>query len=374
MYFDLDENTMLTVGARYDDFIVNSNNFNDLLGNAYVALGGFNYDKHSDVPGIKDARLVTDDSLSYKLALQRYLKDDVMIYGSYTTAVKAGGVNAGSSSSTYDQEETGVLDFGIKSILMDGAMLLNMNIFRNDNKGMLVAAIVDDASINYNLDAEITGFEGSMNVFLSENTSVLFNWLAITNEVTSDTALINYLNPIPALKVADLGPIGDGTGLLTGAAFADGTTLFKSGGYNCLSAPFAPLAGAPCPVAQGIPVSVEGNSLPGTADLSYSLSLTQVFPGSRGETSARLSYRYRGESNSSIFEDARMEIPATKYWDLLVRFTPGNGDWYVGMYAKNLADERQLQGLRTASNLQGGQLYGSFSDGRTWGLQFGFDY
>jgi hypothetical protein len=297
-----------------------------------------------------------------------------MIYGSYTTAVKAGGVNAGSSSSTYDQEETGVLDFGIKSILMDGAMLLNMNIFKNDNKGMLVAAIVDDASINYNLDAEITGFEGSMNVFLSENTSVLFNWLAITNEVTSDTALINYLNPIPALKVADLGPIGDGTGLLTGAAFADGTTLFKSGGYNCLSAPFAPLAGAPCPVAQGIPVSVEGNSLPGTADLSYSLSLTQVFPGSRGETSARLSYRYRGESNSSIFEDARMEIPATKYWDLLVRFTPGNGDWYVGMYAKNLADERQLQGLRTASNLQGGQLYGSFSDGRTWGLQFGFDY
>ena len=374
MYFDLDESTMLTVGARYDDFTVNSNNFNDLLGNAYVALGGWNYDKHSDVPGIRDPRLVTDDSLSYKLALQRYIKDDVMIYGSYTTAVKAGGVNAGSSSSTYDQEETGVLDFGIKSILMDGAMLLNMNIFRNDNKGMLVAAIVDDASINYNLDAEITGFEGMMNVFLSENTSVMFNWLALTNEVTSDTSLINYLNPIPALKVADLGPIGNATGLLTGAAFADGTTLFKSGGYNCLSAPFAPLAGSPCPVAQGIPVSVEGNALPGTSDLSYSLSLTQVFPGTRGETSARLSYRYRGESNSSIFEDARMEIPATKYWDLLVRFTPGNGDWYVGMYAKNLADERQLQGLRTASNLQGGQLYGSFSDGRTWGLQFGFDY
>ena len=380
MYFDLDEVTMLTVGARYDDFSVMSNNFNDLLGNGYVANGGWNYDKHSDIPALKDDRLVTDDALSYKLALQRYLNDDVMVYGSYTTAVKAGGVNAGSSSSTYDKEETGVLDFGIKSILMDGAMLLNMNVFRNDNKGMLVAAIVDDASINYNLDAEITGFEGLVNVFLSENTSVMLNWLAISNEVTSDTALINYLNPIPALKVADLGPIGNTTGLLTGAAFADGTTLFKSGGYNCLSplgvngGGFAPLAGNPCPVAQGVPVSVQGNSLPNTTDLSYSLSLTQVFPGSRGETSARLSYRYRGEANSSIFEDARMEIPATKYWDLLVRFTPGNGDWYVGMYAKNLADERQLQGLRTASNLQGGQLYGSFSDGRTWGLQFGFDY
>ena len=387
MYFDLDEVTMLTVGARYDDFIVDSNNFADLLGNGYVANGGWNYDKHSDIPALKDAQLVTDDATSFKLALQRYLKDDIMVYGSYTTAVKAGGVNAGSSSSTYDQEETGVLDFGIKSILMDGAMLLNMNVFRNDNKGMLVASIVDDASINNNLDAEITGFEGMMNVFLSENTSVMLNWLAISNEVTSDSALINYLNPIPALKVADLGPadlLGSTSGLLTGAAFADGSVLFKSGGYNCTSpfgtnalgvvGGFAPLAGFGCTAAQGIPVSVKGNSLPNTSDLSYSLSLTQVFPGSRGETSARLSYRYRGEANSSIFEDARMEIPATKYWDLLVRFTPGNGDWYVGMYAKNLADERQLQALRTASNLQGGQLYGSFSDGRTWGLQFGFDY
>ena len=71
-----------------------------------------------------------------------------------------------------------------------------MNLFRNDNSGMLVAAIVDDASINYNLDAEITGFEGNLNVFLSENTSVMFNWLAIENEVTSDTSLINYLNPL----------------------------------------------------------------------------------------------------------------------------------------------------------------------------------
>ena len=380
LYFDLNEETMLTLGARYDDFIVNSNNYNDLLGNDYIELGGFNYDNPRDIPGMTDSELVTDDSVSFKLALQHYLKDDVMVYGSYTTAVKAGGVNAGSSQSTYDQEETGVLDFGLKSILMDGAMLLNMNVFRNDNKGMLVAAIVDDASINYNLDAEITGFEGNMNVFLSENTSVMFNWLAIDNEVTSDTSLINYLNPLNSPIVAYLGAVGDSTGLLTGAQFANGLALFKSGGYNCLSPTnatgggFAPLADSFCPVAQGLPVSVKGNSLPGTSDLSYSLSLTQVFPGSRGETSARLSYRYRSESNASIFEEERMELPATKYWDLLVRFTPGNSDWYVGMYAKNLTDDRQLNYLRTASNLQGGQLYGAFSDGRTWGLQFGFDY
>ena len=373
MYFDLSEDTKLTIGGRFDDFGVNSHNFNDLLGNKYVALGGWNYENHTKVPGIEQQRSVEDTSSSFKVALQHNLNDDVMVYGSYTTAVKAGGVNAGSSSSTYDPEETGVLDIGLKSILMDGAMLLNMNIFQNDNNGMLLAAIVDDASINYNVDAEITGFEGNMSVFLSETTNLTFNWLALDNEITSDTSIINYMNPMGTAPLAYLGPVGNNTGLLTGAAFPNGN-LFKSGGYNCLAAPFAPLAGSPCPVGQGVPQSLQGNQLPNTADLAYSLSLTQVFPSTGGETAAKLSYRYRGEGNSSAFEEERMAIPENKVWDLLVRYTPNDGDWYVGMYAKNLADDRQLHYLRTASNLQGGQLYGSFSDPRTFGVQFGTSF
>ena len=373
LYFDLSDDTKLTIGGRYDDFLVNSHNFNDLLGNKYIALGCYNYSSHTKCPGIEQQRTVEDDSTSFKVAIQHNLSDDVMVYGSYTTAVKAGGVNAGSSSSTYDPEETGVLDIGLKSILMDGAMLLNMNIFQNDNSGMLLAAIVDDASINYNVDAEITGFEGNMSVFLSETTNLTFNWLALDNEITSDTSIINYLDPMGSPLVQYLGPVGNNTGLLTGAVFGNGV-LYKSGGYNCLSAPFAPLAGSPCPVGQGIPQSLQGNQLPNTADLSYSLSLSQVFPSSNGETAAKLTYRYRGESNSSAFEDARMKLPENKVWDLLVRYTPNDGDWYVGLYAKNLADDRQLHYLRTASNLQGGQLYGSFSDPRTWGLQFGTSF
>ena len=385
MYFDLSEDTKLTLGGRYDDFLVDSHNFNDLLGNAYIRLGCFNYSSHTTCPGIEQQRTVEDDSTSFKVALQHNLNDDVMVYGSYTTAVKAGGVNAGSSSSTYDQEETGVLDFGMKSILMDGAMLLNMNIFRNDNKGMLLAAIVDDASINYNVDAEITGFEGNLSVFLTETTNLSFNWLLIDNEITSDTSIINYMNPLGGMYDVFLGPVGNNTGLLTGAVFGGGTTqLFKSGGYNCLSpmgtnalgvvGGFAPLAGSFCTVAQGVPQSLKGNKLPNTADTEYSLSLTQVFPSARGETLAKLSYRYRSESNSSNFEEARMAIPDLKVWDLFVRFNPNDDDWYVGMYAKNLADDRQLGFLRTASNLQGGQLYGSFSDPRTFGVQFGTSF
>ena len=61
-----------------------------------------------------------------------------MVYGSYTTAAKAGGVNAGDNPTKYDPEKAGVLDLGLKSILMDGAMLLNMNVFNAQNDGFLI--------------------------------------------------------------------------------------------------------------------------------------------------------------------------------------------------------------------------------------------
>ena len=45
-----------------------------------------------------------------------------MVYGSYTTATKAGGNNPNETGTPdpYDPEETGVFELGIKSILMDG--------------------------------------------------------------------------------------------------------------------------------------------------------------------------------------------------------------------------------------------------------------
>ena len=157
-----------------------------------------------------------------------------MIYGSYTTAVKAGGVNAGSNPDVYDQEKTNVLDFGIKSILLDGAMLLNMNVFQNVNNGMLLATIEDAGSHNYNADAEISGFEGLMSVFLSETSKIDFSWLISDSEITSDVMAINYLDPAgPPYYITSLsGPVAPG---LDYAVFSDGAgntqTWFKSAGY-----------------------------------------------------------------------------------------------------------------------------------------------
>ena len=365
MYFDLSDDTKLTVGARYQDDETTSWTYNDTGAISWMRAGGFLVDNRDTLPFV-DKDTAADDQFSYKIALQHNISDDVMVYGSYTTAAKAGGVNAGDNPTKYDPEEAAVLDFGLKSILMDGAMLLNMNVFNAQNDGFLVAAVVNTGTQNKNIDAEFTGFEGNMMVFLSETTKLEANWLFLDHEVVSDTMLIDYLNPT-ITPLAYQGSAPGAAGLTTVAAGASGL-FFKSAGYNC-SVGFIYVNG--CPGEEGIAQSVKGNNLPGSADKSYGISITQDFNNDNGVTSARLSYRYRGAADLSIFNMERLRLDAQDTMDLLIRYTPNSDDWYAGLYLKNVRDQQHINALRESSNVGGGSLLGSFTDPRTYGIEFG---
>ena len=376
LYVDLSDETKLTLGARYQDDKVTSYTYNDTGAQAWMASGGWLVDNRDSLPFV-DITSKADDGFQYKLALQHDISDDVMVYGSYTTAVKAGGVNAGDNPTTYEAENAGVLDFGLKSILLDGAMLLNMNLFNAQNKDFLVAAVIDTGTQNKNIDAEFTGFEGNMMVFLSETTKLEMNWLFLDHEVTSDTFLIDYLNPAGAPKAGPTSSLSNGfvtiQGFLPTETNPNGSMLFKSAGFNC-TVPFSFATGCPAGVAQGYAQSIKGNSLPGSTDKSYGLSLTQDFISSNGMTSARLSYRYTGSADLSIFNMDRMKIDARDSWDLLVRFVPTTDDWYAGLYLKNIRDQQHIQALRESSNVGGGALLGSFTDPRSYGVEFGVKF
>ena len=374
MYFDLSDDTKLTLGARYQEDEVVSTIYNETGAPEWQARGGWlaaNRDElYWETPTSSGNVITTkeDDQFSYKVALQHNLSDDVMVYGSYTTAAKAGGVNAGANPTIYEPEKAGVLDFGLKSILMDGAMLLNMNVFNAQNDNFLVAAVVDTGTQNVNVDAEFTGFEGNMMVFLSETTKLEANWLFLDHEIVSDTMIIDYLNPTASTGILGAAQVPGTNGLVTTATFNDGTVWFKSAGYNC-SAPGLYTAG--CAGEVGIAQSVKGNNVPGSSDESYGMSLTQDILGDNGSTSVRLSYRYTGEADLSVFNMERLKIDARRTWDLLVRYSPNSDDWYAGMYIKNLKDEQYINALRESSNVGGGALLGSFTDPRTWGFEFG---
>ena len=374
VYYDLSDATKLTLGLRYNDDTVTDN-----LMSCLTMLGCDVYPLSKRLTGeygfFPTTVVESDDALAYKLALQHDLSDNVMVYGSYTTATKAGGNNPNETGTPdpYDPEETGVFELGIKSILMEGALLLNATYFDNSTDGMLISSIVNAGSRNNNVDAEIQGFEGNMIFFLSESTRLDATWLFVDSEI-KDFSLIDPLN-INNHTAVLLGPVNvDPQGLLR-YVVTDKGTLFKSAGYMCTEA-FNPLGGVPCELVGGLgtPVDVSGNQLPQSPETSYSLALNQDFNSSNGITTARLTYRYQSEREGNVFNYERARMPEHKFIDLSFTYKPNDKDWYISLYGKNLRDEVTVGTWAAASAIQGGTQFATYTDPRTYGIMFGTNF
>ena len=145
--------------------------------------------------------------------------------------------------------------------------------------------------------------------------------------------------------------------------------LFKSAGYLC-TAPFNPLAGVSCAVPP-VQANLEGNKVPQSPETSYSIGINQDFAMDNGVVTARLAYRYQSEREGSVFNLDRARMPETDYFDMNVTYTPNDSDWYVRLYAKNLNVDHYVGTWAASSALQGGAQFATYTDPRTWGIQFG---
>ena len=113
-YYDINDTTKLTLGLRYDDLGNATTTFNGgLLASAWIAAGGPLYENRMDVPGLTLYDIQEETAVNGKIAIQKYLQDDVMVYASYTTATKGGGINGGNDPAPYDKEDTAVIDLSL---------------------------------------------------------------------------------------------------------------------------------------------------------------------------------------------------------------------------------------------------------------------
>jgi iron complex outermembrane receptor protein len=375
LYYNLSDQTMLTLGVRYNDDVVKDSVFSCLS-----FTGCSNYPLSQKLTGeygfFPTVVTESDDALGYKLAIQHDIDNDRMVYASYTTAIKAGGNNPNELGlpDPYDQEETGVFEIGAKGIFLDGAMLLNTAYFQNTTDGMLISSIVNAGSKNVNTDAEISGLEGNMILFLNETTSIDVTLLKAESEITN-LSLINPTNINNATSRAMLPDalggglvqrLGEGGVLTVGAT--DAGLVYKFAGYLCLE-PFNPF-GAGCG-NPGIPVDVSGNKLPQSPELSYSIGLNKDFVGENGNTRARIVYRYMSEREGTVYNQPHLQVPEHKFIDATVTYRPNDGNWFVRLEAKNLGDDRYIGSWYLASGLQGGNKFATVTDPRMLGLTFG---
>jgi len=390
-YYDIDDATKLTLGMRYNDDTYESTIFSTL---GDVTNPNYVYNPTYDRNNAGQTREQSENSaFTYKMAIQRFVNDNTMVYASYTTGLKAGGTSPNELGVTlpYGEEESINTEIGIRNILMDGRLLLNATYFEFDVTNGQYGQLERAGVVNRTFDYMNKGFEGQMKFFLTDNTEIDFNFLA------SDSAMGNGVardpnNPNNATTMITSGfgtsalagilqatgmdaATAAGTAAAVGNAFGSYASLVQWGLtdagiiYN-LQGDVQTLAGFSSDAMQ----QLEGNKVPLVSDLDYNLSISQRFPTSGGVTDVKLTYVHKGEREGDLFNSARFQLPEAQYMDILATFTPASEEWYVGGFIKNIADKRFQHGVTANGNLAGGGVHITFANPRTYGIKFGLNF
>ena len=411
LYYDLDDATKLTVGLRFDD---NYNYFQLLntLGDATAAgavsaacaranNGAFIKSLDCGFAGGE----ATNDSVTGKIAIQRAINDDVMVYGLYATGNKPGGNSPNESGDVlpYGDTDSSNIEFGVRSTLAGGRVLMNATVFHHDAKDAHNSMIYGTSAITNTIDYTHTGLEVQSKYLLGENTSLDINLFALDSEI-GDESLYDPANPFALSSGVPLGLFTSKDALIpffanaTGGGIAAGTAIanalydgLAAAGVNtpfCNWGLFTEGLVAKCQgvfvvnpaiignpgFAQVVRQDLQGNRMPSTSELDYNIALNHSLTTAGGSLDMRVTYAKKGQKYYDLFNTERASIPEQTYIDLLTTYRPNNGDWYTGFYIKNIDNARHLIGIDRGSEVEGSVLNATIGAPRTYGINFGINF
>ena len=200
IYFDLSEDTKITLGARWTESEKSIQDVQMLLNSAILAggtaigdpvtaavqtsdpnlmlvLGGLAPPSLAPIPTPGQARSLvgapssfTEDEITYKASIDHNLNlagtDSTLVYASFSRGYRPGAFNppvdpilfAGVAPQT-EPEFIDAIEVGMKNVLFDNTMIANLTAFYYDYQGLQVSKIIARTSVNENIDAEMQGLE-----------------------------------------------------------------------------------------------------------------------------------------------------------------------------------------------------------------------
>ena len=133
VYWDLTEDTELTIGARYTD---EDKEGYILIPYVHAAATAFGFGAPPRIDGLE----FSDTNTSPEIAINHYLTEDISVFAAYKEGFKSGGLDNSAlptaalnpatyggdfSCLVYDSEEAEGFEVGMKANLLDGAMRVN---------------------------------------------------------------------------------------------------------------------------------------------------------------------------------------------------------------------------------------------------------
>jgi len=398
-YYDVTDDLQFTLGLRYTDDQKEVGNIPTFLAVpdaarpdplAFVPNPGASNDNGGDGTVNAQFEEVTG-RFGVDWSPDLGFSEDTLIYAFYSRGYKGGGVNppqpADNTSGvpqTFEPEFVDAYEIGTKNTLAGGALQLNATGFFYNYEGYQISAIVNRTSANFNVDAEITGFEletiwnPASTLILSANLGLLDAQVVDTFAVDvldrtagrSDLVVLkNFSSAANCVVSAQgyatlLGAIngglanpGDTLGLCSGAlvglegafglAGAD-VTYTDTNGVTQTASAFQPFDGE----AQNL----DGQSLPGTPDttLSFGAEYTwEALQNSDWDLRVRGDWYYQADSFSRIFNTPRDELESWTNLNLSAGLYNDANGLSVEVFGKNITDEEVVTGAYLTDDSSG---------------------
>ena len=425
-YWDALDNLRVTLGARYMDDRFATRTMQGLTD--LQAYRGGDACNTADYQACYEQGAVSaaskNEVATYKIAAQ-YDYTDGMVYASYVTGNRPSGANP--DGTLYFEAESAQLEIGTRNILFGGALRVNATFFSQEIEDSQRAVIRFSSSYVEPHDTTHEGFQVNIQGFVTPTTIISVN--ALTTDSTFDTVAATQANTISSASLGYAFAAGSmsldpqnptasvsfnnisrqeaaATTVVTGEASTstqdailqticnniDAISQFCStasysqdsrGNYliNTSGAVYAIANQTYTPISQQLGFStynvmqeIGGNKVPGTADLETTVTLTQLYQFAGGSGGINLSYHYKDKTFGDIFNNERFAVPDVEYFNLNATYEPDNADWYVNVWARNILDKRHINFISKNSNLQGGNPFITFDEGRKMGLDFGYNF
>jgi len=301
LYWQMSENFKWTLGLRYTVDSKDVENHSVVLGTPGSGIG-------SALPGqdpilhVKFKKPTGRFGFDWKPDLG--FTNETLVYAFYSRGYKSGGLNSPPSpgigvlptSQTFKPELIDAYEIGTKNTLLDGTMQLNLTGFYYDYKGYQISRIINRASTNDNIDAEVYGAElesiwqpldglrfnaaiGYLHTQIKDASLVdTFDrtqgnpGLTVVKSSTASNCVVSTASAATALAIAN-GQVPGFTpnpfnllGVCTLATAAGaGTNINGTGAIAAGTNAFGGL------VSEGVPVDLSGNDLPNAPEWTISL-------------------------------------------------------------------------------------------------------
>lgn len=317
--YQLTDADRLTIGLRYTDETRTVSGIGQLRSPAGAVLNALYPPQHHESDY---------NPFTWRISLDHRFQPDLLGYVSYSRGFKSGGFNAQTPAAVgFDPEYLDAYEVGIKSVLFDQRLKLNVAGFYYDYQDMQVSTyILGPTSQIYNgAESELYGLDADLEFKATADLSVTFG-MSINHARFSEfpAAVVSRVNPATPSPTTPSYLLGSG--------------------------------------------SAKDNHLPFTPDQTFTLGLDYARPVTGGTIQSSLFVQHSG----SYFTEPDNRLKQTSYETInaTLGFASANDTWFVRLWGRNLADETvKLQHL-TATYTEGV----AYAPPRTYGVTVGYNF